>query len=62
MRNPIRSETDAFYLTLASTVLICIAVGLGAITEPVVGIAVLVSAFVGALVWELCTKDPDRRR
>ena len=62
MRNPIRSETDAFYLTLASTLLICIAVGLGAITEPVVGIAVLVSAFVGALVWELCTKDPDRRR
>lgn len=62
MRNPIRSETDAFYLTLASTLLICIAVALGAVTEPAVGIAVLVSALVGALVWELCTKDPDRRR
>ena len=62
MRNPIRSETDAFYLTLASTLLICIAVALGAITEPIVGIAVLISAFVGALVWELSTKDPDRRR
>lgn len=62
MRNPIRSETDAFHVTLAITLLICVAVALGAIVEPVVGIAVLVSAIVGALVWELCTKDPDRRR
>ena len=62
MRNPIRSETDAFHITLASTLLICLAVALGAIVDPAVGVAVIVSAVIGALAWELCTKDPDRRR
>jgi len=62
MRNPIRSETDAFHITLASTVVICAALALGALIDPVVGVAVLVGAVIGAFAWELCTKDPDRRR
>jgi hypothetical protein len=62
MRNPIRSETDAFYITLASTVLICAALALGAVTDPLAGVAVLLSALIGALVWEVSTNDPDRRR
>ena len=62
MRNPIRSETDAFYITLASAVLVCAALALGALIDPILGVAVLVSAVAGALAWELSTKDPDRRR
>jgi hypothetical protein len=62
MRNPIRSESDAFYIAVGSGALIAGAVVLGATVDPLVGLALLVGAVCGALVWELATKDPQRRR
>lgn len=62
MRNPIRSESDAFYIAVGSSALIAGALLLGAIVDPLVGLALLVGAVIGALVWELATKDPQRRR
>jgi hypothetical protein len=44
MRMPIRSERDAFRLTLAGAVVIGGAVLIGWLTEPVFGVAVLVLA------------------
>lgn len=62
MRNPVRSETDAFYITYGFAALIAISVALGALFVPLVGVAVVVGAVGGALFWEVGTKDPDRRR
>ena len=62
MRNPIRSESDAFYIAVGSGALIAVAVLLGAIVDPLVGLALLVGAVIGALVWDLATEDPQRRR
>jgi len=41
MRNPIRTETDAFHITLASAVLICLALAAGALAGAAVGVALL---------------------
>jgi len=62
MRNPIRSESDAFYIAVGSGALMAGAAVLGAIVDPLVGLALLVGAVIGALVWEVATKDPQRRR
>jgi hypothetical protein len=62
MRNPIRSETDAFYLTLGASALTVASVALGALVTPIVGVALFAGGLIGALIWELLTKDPDRRR
>jgi hypothetical protein len=62
VRNPIRSETDAFYVACGGAVLIGVSVALGALLDPLVGAALFAGAIVGALVWEIATKDPDRRR
>ncbi len=62
MRNPIRSETDAFYLTLGGGGLMVAAAGLAAAVSPVAGAALVAGGLVGAFVWELSSKDPDRRR
>jgi alkanesulfonate monooxygenase SsuD/methylene tetrahydromethanopterin reductase-like flavin-dependent oxidoreductase (luciferase family) len=62
MRNPIRSETDAFYLALGSAGLIGGSVALGAAVEPVAGVALFAGGIIGGLIWEVSTKDPDRRR
>jgi hypothetical protein len=62
MRNPIRSETDAFYLTLGASGLIAAAAGLGAALDPLVGVALIAGGLIGAFIWGLSTKDPDRRR
>jgi hypothetical protein len=62
MRNPVRSETDAFYLAIGGGALIGVSTALGALVDPLVGVAVFVGCLVGALVWEVSTKDPDRRR
>ena len=53
MRNPIRSESDAFYIAVGSGALIAVAVLLGALVDPLVGLALLVGAVIGALVWEV---------
>jgi hypothetical protein len=62
VRNPIRSETDAFYAACGGAGLIGASVALGALTEPLVGAALFAGGVIGALVWEISTKDPDRRR
>jgi GABA permease len=62
VRNPVRSEADAFHIVAGSTVVLAAAVALGALLSPLVGVALLVGAVAGALVWEVGTKDPDRRR
>jgi hypothetical protein len=62
MRNPIRSESDAFYIAVGSSALIAAALVLGALVDPLVGVALLVGAVMGALVWEVSTEDPQRRR
>jgi GABA permease len=62
MRNPIRSETDAFYLTFGVALVLVAAAAVGALAGALVGVAVIAAAAVGALIWELSTKDPERRR
>jgi hypothetical protein len=62
VRNPVRSEADAFHIAFGSAALLAVSVGLGALLTPLVGVALVVGAFAGALVWEIATKDPDRRR
>jgi hypothetical protein len=62
MRNPVRSETDAFYIAVGGAAIIAAALVLGSLLDPLVGVALLVGAGIGALTWELSTKDPDRRR
>lgn len=62
MRNPVRSETDAFYIAVGCAALIAVSLALGSLVDPLVGVALLVGAVVGGFVWEVCTKDPDRRR
>ncbi|WP_028064009.1 hypothetical protein [Solirubrobacter soli] len=62
MRNPVRSEADAFHIVVGSTAVIIAAAALGALVSPLVGIALLVGAVAGGLIWEFATVDPDRRR
>jgi hypothetical protein len=62
MRNPIRSEADAFYLTLGASGLTASAAALAAFVNPIAGAALVAGGLVGAFVWELSSKDPDRRR
>lgn len=62
MRNPVRSETDAFHIAVGSAVVLGVATALGVLVGPVVGIALCVGAVAGAFIWEIATQDPDRRR
>jgi GABA permease len=62
MRNPVRSETDAFYISIGCAVLVAASVALGALVDPLLGIALLAVALAGAFAWELSTEDPGRRR
>jgi hypothetical protein len=62
MRNPVRSEADAFHIAVGCAALIAVALALGSLVDPLVGVALLVGAVAGGFVWEVSTKDPDRRR
>ncbi len=62
MRNPIRDETDAFHLAVGGAGLTAGSVAIGAFVNPFAGGALFVGALIGALVWEISSKDPDRRR
>jgi hypothetical protein len=62
MRDPVRSEADAFHIAVGCAALVAISVALGWLLDPLVGVALLVGAVVGAFFWEVTTKDPDRRR
>jgi len=62
MRNPVRTETDAFHIAVGCAGLAAASLALGALVDPLVGVALFAGAVVGALAWEVSTKDPDRRR
>ena len=62
MRNPVRTETDAFHIAIGMAVLIAASLALGSLVDPLVGLALFAGAVIGAFVWEVSTKDPDRRR
>jgi GABA permease len=62
VRNPVRSEADAFHIVFGTAAVIAASVVLGALFVPLVGVALFVGAVAGALFWELRTVDPDRRR
>lgn len=61
MRNPIRGETDVFYLTLGAGALTFASVALGALLNPIAGVALFAGGLIGALIWELSATAPDRR-
>jgi hypothetical protein len=62
VRNPVRSEADAFHIAYGSAVLIGVSVVLGAVVAPLAGVALVAGAVAGAFIWEIATKDPGRRR
>jgi hypothetical protein len=62
MRNPIRGETDAFYLAVGGSALTGASLALGALVDPIAGGALFAGGLIGAFLWEISTKDPDRRR
>jgi hypothetical protein len=62
VRNPVRSETDAFHIAVGCAALFAISLLLGWLLDPLVGLALFVGAVGGAFVWEIRTKDPDRLR
>lgn len=62
MRNPVRSETDAFYIALGCAALTGASLALGALVDPPVGAALFAGGLIGALLWEIASEDPDRRR
>jgi hypothetical protein len=62
MRDPVRSEADAFHIAVGCAVVIGGSLALGSLLDPLVGVALFVGVLIGALLWEVATKDPDRRR
>src|SRR3954451_1588579 len=60
MRNPVRSETDAFRLALGTAAVFGAAIVVGVLAGAAYGLVLFGGAVVGALVWELRSKDPDR--
>jgi hypothetical protein len=62
MRMPVKSERDAFRIAYGGALLIVVAVLLGALVGPLLGVVVLVVGGGAAVLWDLRTKDPDRRR
>jgi len=62
VRNPVRSETDAFHIAWGGGAVMVASVALGALVTPLAGIALFAGALAGASIWEITTKDPDRRR
>jgi GABA permease len=62
MRNPVRGESDAFYIAFGSALLIGASAALGALVDPWVGVALFVGGLIGAFIWEISTRDPERRR
>ena len=61
MRNPVRTETDAFHIAIGTAGLIAASLALGALIDPLVGLALFAGAVIGAFVWEISSTDPDRR-
>ncbi|MCA1683098.1 MAG: hypothetical protein LC685_03795 [Actinobacteria bacterium] len=62
IRNPVRSETDAFRIAFGTAIVLGTSAALAALVSPLAGAALFVGVIVGALLWEFSTKDPDRHR
>jgi hypothetical protein len=62
MRNPVRTEADAFHIVFGSAAVIGASAIVGALLVPIAGVALFAGAVAGAVVWEIGTDDPDRRR
>jgi hypothetical protein len=58
VRVPVKSETEAFHLAWGAAVVIVLCVVLGAVTTPLVGVALFAGCLLGIVGWELATKDP----
>src|SRR5437763_12924502 len=58
MRMPVRSERDAFRIAWGTVVLVAASVALGALIEPLVGVALFVVVLIGAVVWDVRTPNP----
>jgi hypothetical protein len=59
MRMPVRSERDAFRIAWATAAVAVVAIALGALIHPLVGVAVVVVAVGAAVVWDLRAPNPD---
>ncbi len=62
MRNPVRSETDAFYIAFGAALVIAASVALAVLVATAAGVVLFVVAVAGVLFWAFNTKDPERRR
>jgi hypothetical protein len=60
MRIPVKSERDAFFLAYGTAVVLGAAVVLGVVAGPLYGAVLVAGVVIGALVWELRTRDTDR--
>ena len=62
MRNPIRGESDAFYIAFGGAALTGCSAALGALASPWAGAALFVAGLAGAFAVGSRASDPDRRR
>jgi len=62
VRNPVRSETDAFHIAWGGAAVMVASAVIGVLVTPFAGVALFAGAVAGAFIWEIATKDPDRRR
>jgi GABA permease len=60
MRIPVRSERDAYRIVWATVAVVLVAVAIGLLVNPWVGVALVVVALVAAVVWDVRAPNPDR--
>ncbi len=61
MRIPVRSETDAFWLVADSALAVGVAVLVGYLAAPALGVAVLGVIVFPALIWDAAVGEPESR-
>jgi len=61
IRNPVRSETDAFHIAFGAALVIGACVLVGVFVAPLAGVGLFVGAIACFFFWEFATKDPERR-
>jgi hypothetical protein len=60
MRIPVKSERDAFFLAYGTAVALGASVILGALVGVLYGVVLFAGIVIGALVWELRSREADR--
>ena len=58
MRAPVRSETDAFWLVIATVIIVGLSILLGYLASPFLGVAMVVFAGVVWLAWDVADGPP----